>query len=168
MRHPCPIARLAGVALRLAAVALVAAIALAGPWQAARAQPAEPLPVIEDRGGASRLHPEPGALAPAPAVSHRAPEPEPAGPLEHHVGAYARYATIPDAVLGAFYVDHPSVHGVAAGLSYFIGRRNDYQLSVELDWMRLAFPDANWRLAGTPTFGASYAEIDLHVLSLDV
>ncbi len=162
MRHPCPIARVLFAALTLTVA----------PSDGARAQPADPLPILDERGGASRLHPEPGALGPAPTVTRRAPDPEPEpgpeAPRESLMGVYSRFVSIPDAILSAFYTDHPSVDGVAAGVTFVTGRRLDYQIAVEVDWMRLSFPDGNWRLTGTPTFGATYAEIDLDILSVDV
>lgn len=169
---PLPLLAMAVVAVLLAPRALAE-----GPGGAASDQPindaiSEPIdePILEDREGASRLRPEPGLLGePTEGVEDKVIEPEPEpGEGYYGVGAHVRVATVPDFILGSFFADHPSHVGASAGLSIELGALREGAWVIELDWTSLSFPDANWRSPDTPVVGASYAEVGLHMISLDV
>jgi hypothetical protein len=86
---------------------------------------------------------------------------------ELHMSAHARFVGIPGEVLGLFFADYqPFFHG-SAGLAVEFGHPRSELITVELDWTGGSFPDANWREKGVGPKDAKFAEIGLHMISVD-
>ena len=149
---------------------LTVALLLGSP--AAAKPEASPLPVLPDRDGVTRLRPEAPEAKPLPAPL-QITEPVEEAPVSERIGGFAltthaRVVGIPDFVVDAFMKDHTSYVYAATGLSLDIGHPRDGQWVVELDWTGVRFAPGNWRPPKTPTYGAAYLDIDLHLISVDV
>lgn len=131
-------------------------------------------PLIDpaDRPAASRLDVEADLtppVVPPPAGAEDEPGDQPAAPpaASWAVTAHGRFITLPSFVLDTIYKDHPSFQSVSAGAAVEYGDPRRASWVFELDWTRIGFAGANWRENGVPPGAATYADVGLHMLSLD-
>lgn len=138
---------------------------------AAPAWAAEPPPILDDRGGATRLEPLSGGFDdPAAVVKKQDEEPEPEVPDREWslVTAHTRWVTVPGFILDLLFADHTDFSNVAAGVGYEFGARDRYTWVFELGWTPIIPTAGNWRTDGDPPAGASYVESGMHMISFDV
>jgi len=149
------------------------AASLEGTPGAARS-PAGAAPTDEaDRAAATRLEVDadlapPGAESPpASGLAEESDEPGAPAAASWSATAHGRFITLPSAVLDSIYVDHPSFQSVSVGAAVEYGDPRSASWVFELDWTRIGFAGANWREVGVPPGAATYAEVGLHLLSVD-
>ncbi|PKN57335.1 MAG: hypothetical protein CVU56_11420 [Deltaproteobacteria bacterium HGW-Deltaproteobacteria-14] len=135
------------------------------------ASAAEPAPILDDRGSATRLAPEAGGFDDPAAVIEKKGEPEEPLVADREwslVTLHSRWVTVPSFVLDLLFVDHTEFSNVAAGVGYEFGARDRYMWVFEFDWTPITPVAGNWRTDGDPPAGASYVESGMHLLSVDV
>ena len=84
------------------------------------------------------------------------------------IGVRSRYVTVPDALLDVWLLDHTSLDSYSVGIEVGIDGPAGSRVVFGLDYTGLKMPPGNWRQDGALPSGASYTEIDLHMIALDV
>ena len=84
------------------------------------------------------------------------------------VGVRGRYVTVPDAIFDAFLLDHTSFHSYSLGLEVGFDGPAKSRIIVGVDYTDLGMPSGNFRQDKKRPDQASFTEVDLHMIALDV
>jgi hypothetical protein len=131
-----------------------------------RAQGADD-PIRDDLERARTLAPQPGGLS---GVVADAPEDPALARAEREVQTivvHGRWVTLPGVFFAAFFDHYQSLDQPSFGVAYEWGDLDGSMWAVELDWSGLTTDAGNWLETHTPSFGGSYAEPGLSMLSID-
>jgi len=134
------------------------------------------LPVLEDPS-MDRVYPQPGALKdldekPDTKVVKKLEDPKPTEEDEEAELAIAfngRVTGWADFMLNILLDTHPGGYlGGGAGVAIEYGPPKSWQVVLEIDWTKVGMPNYNYREKGVPPQAATYAEIDWHLVSVDI
>ena len=91
------------------------------------------------------------------------------------LGVRARYMTVPDALFGAIFLEHTSFNSWSVGMEVGIDGPGGSRVIFGLDYTDLSMPAGNFRTGDSiftqradPPGEASFTEVDLHMIALDV
>lgn len=131
-------------------------------------------PPLIDRKGASRVRPEADAFDTLSIKKEPLPpkkEPKPDEPyveeIRYGIGAHGRFVYMPDFLLDAFFDTHPVAMSYGVGISVLYGDPRTDVYIFELDYIQAKFAPQNWREKGVLPLASTWADVDLHILSLD-
>jgi len=148
-------------------LAALLAVSLAAPASAA-----EPPPILDDPGSATRLTPLTGGFD-DPTATVKKDDEDPDEPIVADrywdvVTAHSRWVTVPGFLLDLLFADHTEFSNVGAGIGYEFGARDRYTWVFELDWTPIVPTAGNWRTDGDPPAAATYVESSLQLIAFDV